>query len=255
LTVLASLAFQELWGSRALTIADDDALAAVIHRIQDRLVRGRRVENPVDPTEDLNRIPDSVWHVFQERLTVLHEAAIAAQESEDEAAAALAWETAFSFLMPLPDNADELEVVTETGRALMQVPDIRVEVYDKKDGTQQATYTNEVPSVPKGRWLKFSIANPQIIPSYADVSWTVRNDGVEANKIGDLGHFNRGIGQLAQWEHTAYLGKHHMDCVIRLNGSIYAVRRVGVNIRPEQHLIAQAPRHWTRFRTRRGRRG
>lgn len=27
-------------------------------------------------------------------------------------------------------------------------------------------------------------------------------------------------------EHTAYVGRHFMDCVIRLNGQVYAVRRV-----------------------------
>ena len=41
---------------------------------------------------------------------MLRDAAQMASEAEDEAAAALAWAGAFSFLMPLPE-ADELEVV------------------------------------------------------------------------------------------------------------------------------------------------
>jgi len=254
LTVLASEAFLGLWGNVSAANADDTALASIIEVIYGRLTDNRKVLNPVDKNEDLNRIPEASWNAFVTRMTVLYEASQAAVEAEDEASAALAWEGALSFLMPLPDNADEVEVEGEVGRALMQVPDIRIEVCEKFDGIALATYTNEVPSVPKGRWLKFSIANMQIVPGFADIAWTVRNDGEEADYIGDLGHFNHGIGMVTNWERTAYLGRHYMDCVIRCNGSIYAVRRVPVNIRSEQRLLAQGQRNWTKLRTRRGRR-
>ena len=137
----------------------------------------------------------------------------------------------------------------------MQVPDIDIEVYDREGGNLLATYRNEVPSVPKDRWLTFKIVNTHVVPQYADIGWTVRNDGEEADHIGDLGHIQRGIGMYSAEESTSYLGKHYMDCVIRLNGTIFSVRRVPVHIKPDQQkLLAQAQRSWMKLRTSKGRR-
>jgi len=255
LTVTVAEAFSKMWRARLLGVADDDALIAVIAILYERFVNDSKVPNPVDGKENLNRIPEDSWSAFLTRLAVLNDAAQAADAAEDEASAAFAWEGAFSFLMPLPE-ADGVEVVEPaTNLALMQVPDIEVRVYDKRDGKLLVTHTNEVPSVAKDRWLVFDLANKHVLPDYADISWTVRNDGEEAVHIGDLGHFRRGINMHTVDEITAYLGKHYMDCVIRLNGTIFAVRRVPVNIKPDQKiLLAQAQRSWTTLRTRKGRR-
>jgi hypothetical protein len=254
LTVTTAEAFSEMWGARLLGIADDDALIAIIGKLYARLASDRRVANPIDRNEDLNRIPEDAWEAFLTRLAVLNDAAQAADEAEDEASAALAWEGGFSFLMPFPET-DEVEVVGPgSERALMQVPDIDIRVYDREGGNLLATYRNEVPSAPKGRWLVFEIEGRHIVPQYADISWTVRNDGEEADHIGDLGHTQRGIGMYSAEESTAYLGKHYMDCVIRLNGTVFAVRRVPVHIQPDQQkLLAQAQRAWMKLRTPKGR--
>lgn len=255
LTVTVAEAFSQMWGARLLGIADDDALIAVVAILYERLVNDSRVLNPIDRKENLNRIPDDSWDAFLTRLAVLNDAAQAADAAEDEASAAFAWEGAFLFLMPLPE-ADEVEVVEPaTNRALMQVPDIEVRVYDRPDGNLLATHMNEVPNVARDRWLVFELANKHVLPDFADISWTVRNDGEEADYIGDLGHFRRGINMQTASEFTAYLGKHYMDCVIRLNGTIFAVRRVPVHIKPDQQkLLAQAQRSWTKLRTRKSRR-
>jgi hypothetical protein len=255
LTVTTTEAFSEMWGARLMGVADDDALIAIVGKLYERLNRDRKVFNPVDRSEDLNRISKDAWNTFLTRLAMLNDAALAADVAEDEASAALAWEGAFSFLMPFPET-DEIEVVESfSEQALMQVPDIDINVYDCKDGNLLATYRNEVPSVQKDRWLVFNIANRHVVPKYADISWTVRNDGEEADKIGDLGHIQRGIGMCCAEEATSYLGKHYMDCVIRLNGTVFAVRRVPVYIKSaEEKLLAQAQRSWMKFRTRKGRR-
>lgn len=255
LTVTVTEAFSQMWEARWLGVADDDALISVVVILYERFVRDSRVANPVDSKEDLNRISRDSWEAFLTRLAVLHDAAQAADVAEDEASAAFAWEGAFSFLMPLPE-ADEVEVVEPaTDRALMRVPDIEVRVYDRQDGNLLATYLNEVPSVAKGRWLVFELASKHVLPGFADISWTVRNDGEDAEHIGDLGHFRRGINMHSANESTAYLGKHYMDCVIRLNGTIFAARRVPVNIKPDQQkLLTQAQRSWTTLRTRKSRR-
>tara|TARA_R110000850_G_scaffold277143_1_gene423535 strand:+ start:28940 stop:30349 length:1410 start_codon:yes stop_codon:yes gene_type:complete len=255
LTVIAAEAFSQMWGACAPGIADDDALIAVVDQIYGRLTESRIVSNPIDPDENLNRIPTDSWGIFLTHLAVMNDAAQAADTAEDEAAAAFAWERAFLFLMPLPET-DEVEVFeSTTDRALMQVPDIEIRIYDGREGRLLATYRNEVPSVPKGRWLVFEIANKHILPEYADISWTVRNDSDEADCIGDLGHVQRGINMHVAEEGTAYLGKHYMDCVIRLNGTVFAVRRVQVCIEPNQRkLLAQTRQAWTKLRSRRGRR-
>lgn len=255
LTVAVTEAFRQIWGVQPIEIADDDALIAIVASLYQRLVRDSRVVNPVDTNENLNRIPGESWDAFLTRLAVLNDAAQAADTSEDEASSALAWEGAFLFLMPLPE-ADEVEVVeSTTNRAIMQVPDIEVRVYDTTGGNLLETHLNEVPNVARGLWLEFEIVNKHVLPAFADISWTVRNDGAEADYIGDLGHFRRGINAYAASESTSYIGKHYMDCVIRLNGTIFAVRRIPVHIRPDQLKIqAQAARSWTTLRTRKGRR-
>lgn len=118
-----------------------------------------------------------------------------------------------------------------------------------------ATYMNEVPDVDRDRYMTFTIVNRHIVPDFAMVEWTVRKDGADADALGDLGHKRGGIGLLSVDEHTAYVGKHYMDCVIRCNGSVFSARRVPVFIKAgSRPLIAQAKRSWTRLRTRRGRR-
>ena len=89
-------------------------------------------------------------------------------------------------------------------------------------------------------------------PALADVRVGLSRDAVA---LGDLGHKRGGIGLLSVDEHTAYIGKHYMDCVIRCNGSVFSARRVPVFIKAgARPLLAQAKRSWTRLRTRRGRR-
>jgi len=254
LTVLSTEAYGRIWMERLGGIDDDDALIEVVKVLHARLTKDRSVPNPVDDGEDLNRIPEDAWESFLARLTVLHDCALQAGASEDESAAALAWEQVFSFLMPLPET-DAVEVTETSGRALMQIPDIRIQVFDKPGGTLLSTHLNEVPSVHKNRYLVFEITNTHVIPDYASIDWTVRNDGEESGYLGDLGHASGGIGMFSTTEHTAYLGKHYMDCVVRCGGVVYSARRIVVQINPDAQLAVKNARlSWTKLRSRRGRR-
>lgn len=60
-----------------------------------------------------------------------------------------------------------------------------------------------------------TIANPHVVPDMATMEWTVRNEGQESALIGDLGHRWSGARMFSVEEKTAYVGLHHMDCVIR----------------------------------------
>lgn len=248
LTVLVAEAFSEE-GLADSNLDDEDALVAVIRSIDERLRASSRVKNPVDTTENLNRIPEKSWPKFTETLGLLRDAADRAADSDDESGAALAWSEALSFLMPLPE-ADEVEVVDSSGRALMVLPNIQIDVYARKPERHVATHTNEVPAVSKDCDLKFRIANPHVVPQYATVEWTVRNAGKEADAIGDLGHSNIKARGLEAKESTAYFGKHYMDCVIRLNGNVVAVRRVPVNVRATEYPARNSPKpSYTRIRS------
>lgn len=218
---------------------DDEALVAVIRAMHDRLLDDPVVMNPVDTNENLNRIPKEQWDAMLSRMQVLRDAAEAAAAALDEPSAALAWSQALSFLMPLPE-AEEVEVVALTGFAVMVLPEIRVDVYARHPKRFLSSHANEVPGVARECDLVFTITNPHVVPDFATVEWTVRNDGQEADNLGDLGHRRAGTRLLSIDEKTAYVGRHHMDCVIRCNGEVYAVRRVPVNVRDVRHLSPPA---------------
>jgi hypothetical protein len=256
LTVLAAESFEKHLLSRAVGLDDEDALITIIQDLHERLFGDRVVPNPIDDSEDLNRIPDEYWNVFLTNLQALRNAAENAEAEQDEAAAALAWSEFFSFLMPLPP-AQEVEVVEEdSGRAIMVLPEIEIQVFDRATKKPIGKYRNEIPSVTKDCDLTFKIVNPHVIPEYASVEWTVRNDGEESDYIGDLGHRRMGIRMLEADEHTAYAGLHFMDCVVRLNGQIYAVRRVPVTVKDINYPARNPPRPaytklFSKFRRRR----
>lgn len=242
LTVLATQLFKAEWLTRLGGIDDEDALILVVKKLHDRLLENPSVKNPVDKAEDLNRISKGNWDGFLSRLQAFRDSAERAEEAADEAAAALAWTEPFSFLMPLP-YAKEVEVVDEnSGHALMQLPEIEIEVFRGNPRLSTARYKNEVPGVAKDCNLVFTITNPHIIPDYATIEWTVRNDGEESDFVGDLGHRRIGIRMYSTEEYTAYAGLHYMDCVVRLNGQVYAVRRVPVQVKDIKYPPRNPPK-------------
>ncbi len=225
LTVLATESFV----SQAVaerSVDDEDAFCAVVIHICKRLESNPRVPNPVNAQEELNRLKPEDYDVFWKNYIKLSDAATLAADAEDEAGAALIWSEVFSYLFPLPDT-ETVEIVDATARgALMIVPNIQIDVVDKKSARHIATYQNEMASVMRDCTLTFTITNPEVVPAYATVEWTVRNEGPEAEQIGDLGHRQSDGRSLSNSEHTAYCGRHHMDCVIKQNGSVLAVRRI-----------------------------
>jgi hypothetical protein len=230
LTVVVTEIYAGMWLARLGGMADDDALISVVRKMHDRLTVDRDVLNPIDSTESLNRMSKDGWDGFLPRLAALRDIADRADEAGDEAKAALIWSEAFSFLMPLPET-DQVEIVEESsGCAVMQLPEIDIEVFARNPKSFLVRHRNEVPQVAKDRNLIFKIVNPHVVPEFATVEWTVRNEGNEADLQSDLGHRRLGIKLLTAEEHTAYAGRHFMDCVIRLNGQVYAVRRVSVTV-------------------------
>ena len=256
LMVLVTDAFQEIKAlAQFANIEDDDATVEVVRRVRRRLANDKRVQNPASTVnENLNRMSALAWEGFFPRLEALLDICDRASEAVDETRAALTWSEAFSFLMPLPE-ADAIEVVDEENRAVMVVPEVQIRVTSRQNNELLAVHTNEVPGVAKDCKLHFQITNAHIIPQHATVEWTVRNKGADADDFSDLGHRNMGFRLLEAEERTAYIGGHYMDCIVRLNGQVYAVRRIPVHVRDVQHIGRNPPRPaWTTLQTRRGRR-
>lgn len=242
LTVLIAESFSGRSLKRFGGMDDEEALIAVIKDIHERLFDNSKVPNPVNSDENLNRIKEDYWGVFLTNLQALRDAAENAEAAQDEASAALAWSEAFSFLMPLPETR-EVEVLEEiSGRAVMVLPEIEIDVFDRTTKNPIGTYRNEVPSVPKNCDLVFRVVNPHVVPDFASVEWTVRNDGDESTSLGDLGHRRIGIRMLEVDERTAYVGLHYMDCIVRLNGQVFAVRRVPVMVKDLKYPARNTPR-------------
>ena len=137
----------------------------------------------------------------------------------------------------------------------MQVPDIDIRVYRRNPKKLISQHRNEVPNVAKGCDLIFSIANPHVIPEFATIEWTVRNNGMEADEIGDLGHRRIGMRMLSADEVTKYAGLHYMDCIVRVGGSVYSVRRIPVDVKDIKYPLRNpALPFYKKIRSVRGRR-
>jgi Adenylyl/Guanylyl and SMODS C-terminal sensor domain len=242
LTVLTAQAYQDMRNDITGKVEDDDALVFIIKKIHKRLFKDAEVLNPIDGSEDLNRMTADAWDGFLPNLASLKDVAERTEDTEDEASAALIWSEVFSFLMPLPE-IDEVEIIDEgSGRAVMQLPEIEIEVYSRNPKQLVTKFLNEVPTVLKNCDLVFKIINPHIIPEFATVEWTVRNEGEEADTISDLGHRAIGMRLMTTDEHTAYSGRHFMDCIVRVNGNVFAVRRVPVTVRNIQYPPRNSPK-------------
>lgn len=255
LTVLAADAFQESWYQRLTGLDDDDWLTLVVRHLHARFqADGLEVQNPVNKKENLNRISREDWDGFLSRLQAFKDAADRAEDALDEASAALIWSEPLSYLMPLPD-VQEVEVADDgADRALMVMPEISIQTYRRNPKQLTHIFQNEVTAVAKGSDLIFTITNPHVIPDYATIEWTVRNDGDEASYIGDLGHRTIGYRQVSVEESTSYTGLHYMDCIVRLYGQVYAVRRVPVHVIDAQYPPRNPPKpSYTKIRSRRRR--
>lgn len=180
--------------------------------------------------ENLNRITSAYWDGFLVRLQALTDAADRAEVAENETAGALAWSEVFSFLMPLPDIHAVQVVDGASARRLMPVPDIEIRVLAKDKHAELSKHINTVPIVAAGSALTFSIMHPHAVPEFSTVEWTVRYCGVDPNMDGLLGQRKSGAALLSTTEHADREGPFSMDCVIRVSGSVYAVRRVPFHV-------------------------
>lgn len=226
---------------------DDDALALVVDAIYERLLADSAVRNPVDGDSDtnLNRLNDAEFGAFMEELARFKDSSSRATNCEDEAEAAVIWCEPFEHLFPLPDGVDGLaRAVADTGLAIPS-PVINITVLDEDGHTVLRNYVGRVPYARIGQKLRFVITNPDVIPNHAKVTWVVRNTGAGAHEESDLGHSGIDDGSRIWTRGVSYIGRHFMDCEVRVHGQLRSVTRVTVDVNrlavPARHPATRPP--------------
>lgn len=227
---------------------DDECLHLVVEMILARLSGNEEVPNPVDESENLNRLDETEFALFLRALEFFLSKSTDAVSSDNQYVSAILWSELFLHFFPMPHDLGIEEVVSVPA---VIPPKIEIDVTVEKTGRRVGRYENVLPNLYKGCILNFRITNPETISTDADIEWVVRNDGNEAEGTNDLGHHARGVYQLTAEERTRYHGDHVMDCIVRQNGTIVSARRILVHIQrswfPSRN---QARPAWVKFRKR-----
>jgi Adenylyl/Guanylyl and SMODS C-terminal sensor domain/Second Messenger Oligonucleotide or Dinucleotide Synthetase domain len=252
LTVLAAEAFAALHEDQIGT--DDNTLLNLLRQISNRIAPGRRVSNPANSYEDLNRLTDAQWSAFCKGLYDFIGIATSACAADNEIEAADLWSQAFAHFFPMPDISTGIvndSIPKSMSLVPIAVPDVNVRAVGHKNTYVRFDGRNGIGPIPKDCGLTFEIADPSKLRPGTSIDWMVRNEGTEAEMVNDLGH--RAGSGLSTSRDSAYIGTHYMDCILRQNGRIYGVRRVPVRVSgvstPPRNPAKRPP--WTSLRARR----
>ena len=245
LTVLATNAFR---GMSKNVCDDDDVLGSVIKSILDCLNEDRKVPNPTDREEDLNRLNQAQNNNLIASLEDLNEIAERALAAGTKLEASVLWSEAFEHFFPVPQEDELLEQATmSNSTALVAIRPLEIEVLATPRNGAGRTYRgiNTIGPIPKNYDIRFRVSSE--LPLMANVEWMVRNSGAEADQVNDLGH-RIASGATAE-ERSAYNGSHYMDCLARQYGRIIGYRRVPVQI--NDGVVRNPPRpNYVKFRAR-----
>ena len=240
LTVLAADALE---GYDIDGVADDDLLEHAAIIIKARLEDDHVVPNPVDEREDLNRLDFAATTAFAVKLTTLKDIALRARTSTDKACAAEIWAEAFDQFFPMPEDNEEVAKSKGAQNAIISYrfdPEIEIVAQPKANQHRRWSGLNELPSIPKGCSITFTLANASSLPVGATVRWTVRNRGDEAARLNDMGHLAGTDVQVTR--DSSYNGDHAMDLAVYLGTQVIGRRRVWVRIRGTAMPARNAPR-------------
>jgi hypothetical protein len=228
LTVLVADACVEL-GDDAIG-PDDDTLLAILQQISTRIQCSSVVENPANRAENLNRLSDKQWSDFCAGVNEFVAVAAKACNAPTALDAVDHWAKAFKHFFPMVEQSALAEDAMAKSTALVSVsqPEVMVDAVARDNKHLTFAGHNCIGPIPKGCDVHFRLLNPERLPVGSTVEWVVRNEGAEAENINDLGH-SSGFNYKAK-DHSAYAGTHFMDCIIRLNGRVYSVRRIPVTI-------------------------
>jgi len=226
LTVLMAEAFVNLTADEQGN-GDDVAFRFVIEEIVNRLNSNAGVSNPVNNSENLNRLDVNSNRLFLEKLNELLNLAKKAISCNNDLESAGVWQEVFGHFFPLPvienDNKQNALVPIQFD------PQVSIIATSKNNINSIFCGKNEISSIPRNCEIKFKLDNYSNLPIGSYVEWVVRNEGQEAEFKNDLGHMAG--SNLEASEHSAYAGTHYMDVVVKSPvGVIIGFRRIPVNV-------------------------
>ena len=229
--LLTVLVAEALDGYAIEGVPDDDLFEHVTHIVSARIEASSEVLNPIDLTEDVNRLDDAGNVDFLDKLLALKEVAVRANEARDKAASAEIWAEAFGQFFPMPeDNNEEVEVERASGALVISFdPQVEVSAVPRNNQHRGWNGLNEIPQIPQGCDITFRLRNADQLPRGATLRWTVRNRGDEAGTFNDLGHAAGDGFEIV--ERSSYNGDHAMDLAVYLGSQIIGRRRIAIRIR------------------------
>ncbi len=226
LTVLTTQSYVQL--STSEKDGDDTTLKFCVDKILEKLKVDSSVPNPVNDSENLNRLDSEAFSSFVSKLENLLNISARALKAGSEFESAAIWQEAFKHFFPLP-------VVKEGDRKNLAIvpvlfePRVAVTATPKENNHHTYTGINEIGIIPKECILKFKITNSTNLPAGATIEWIARNEGKDAEFQNDLGHY-AGEG-IEITDATAYKGTHFMDVVIKgMYGIVIGFRRIPVSV-------------------------
>ena len=231
---------------------DDVAFGLCIEGIIERLSNDQSVLNPVDSSEEINRLDDAEFKDFQNGLNNLASIAERALKADTEFESATIWQEAFYQFFPFPIPEESIQKTLSLVPVQFD-PQVTVTVVSRDNHNYTRTENNKIGPIPKNCTLTFNINNVAQLPAGAKVQWIARNEGEEAEYENDLGHLVADESTKIT-DSTAYKGTHFMDVVIKsAYGEILGFRRIPVEVTG----VAMPPRNpkkkpgWIRFRNKR----
>jgi hypothetical protein len=204
-TVLATRAFKSINGS----LSDDNMLTEVCRRMVVSLADSHVVLNPVNRSENLNRMTAEQTQAYIEELSRVVAVGDSTRNLTDPFDICSRWAEVFGPLFPMPEDAISLRSASNLPSLID--PEVNVVATPQNGAGRLFTGRNRIGPIPKNCKIRFTIVSP--LPSNAVAYWTVRNHGNEAADGNDLGHL-AGTG-LSISRDSAYNGNHNMDCTIK----------------------------------------
>ena len=226
LTILVAYSYDKV--DLTKVSGDDELLEAIVSHMIDILEADEKVENPVNPDEDLNRLGDEFPN-FMEKLRALRDISHAANQAAEAVTASEKWTEAFGHFFPFPDEQVGKDTVQKAGGAVVTTFTPEIEITIKLPTGRTYKSINSAVAVPKGSVLDFDVINAHAAPANSLIKWVVRNEGQVAEDKNDLGHF-AAFGSSHGGEQADYKGRHFMDVTVIKNGQVVGMRRVPVSI-------------------------
>jgi Adenylyl/Guanylyl and SMODS C-terminal sensor domain len=182
---------------------DDDTLLAVLRQIARRVRRGAKIRNPLNPSEDINRLTESEWDNFCDGIDEFVKTAEAACAANSEIDAADQWTKAFAHFFPMPDATARTILAKSAALVPVTEPEIMVNAIAANNRHLRYSGVNKIGPIPKGCDITFKLVNPHSFPAGTTIEWVVRNEGGEAENINDLGH--KAEASITASERSAYV--------------------------------------------------